>query len=167
MPEEDGPLIGIYKAAIDGGDGAIRRAKLSVWAQGPDRIHVEVLAPVSGVAFVLDSGGGAVCVVDVSNATAYAGDDTPAAIETLVGVRVSIADVVAALLTGASPPGMSVTRTGGESGALPETIRIEEGSRSLTLVRARYDRGHADLRALGTGIPPARFAVRPIEELPR
>ncbi len=167
VPAGDGPLVGVYKATIDEGDGVIRRAKLNVWAARPDRIHVEFFAPISGVAFILDSGGGAACVLDVSHATAYAGKDGPGAIEALAGVRVSIADAVSALLTGASPAGVTVTRTGGESGALPESIRFDEGPRSLTLVRMRYERGRGNVRALGTGLPPARFAVRPIAELKR
>ena len=167
MPAGVGPLVVVYKAAIDDGRGVVRRARLSLWAERPDRLHAELIAPVGGVAFILDAGGGNACIVDVAAATSYVGEDGPGAIEALVGVRVSVADAVEALLHGASPQGLVVTRAGGADGALPETIRIADGARSLVLDRLRFERGNTDPRALGTGIPPKRLPVRPIESLAR
>ena len=167
VPAGAGPLVGVYRAAIDDGHRTARGARLSVWAERPDRLHAELFGPVGGVTFILDAGGGNVCVVDTAAATAYAGEDGPGAIEALVGVRVSIADAVAALLEGASPRGLAVTRVGRSDGALPEKLRIVDGARSLVLARIRYERGTADPRALGTGVPPKQLPVRPIEELVR
>jgi hypothetical protein len=165
VPKGDGPLIALYKAAIDDGHGAKRGAKLSVWAATPDRLHVELIAPVGGVTFTLDAGDGNACVVDVGTAIAYVGDGGPGAIEALVGVRLSIQDAVAALLYGVTPPGASVTRIGGPEGALPERFRFADGARSLTLDRIRLERGSASSQALGTGIPPRQLAVRPLASL--
>ena len=165
VPAGDGPLVGVYKAAIDDGSGVIRRARLSLWAERPDRLHAELIGPVGGVSHVLDAGGGRVCVVEVATSTAYAGEDSTAAIEALTGVRTSVADAVAAFLEGVPPPGLTLTRDGPAGGALPVAIRIADGSRSLALTRVRFERGTGDPHAVGTGTPPGGLAVRPIESL--
>jgi len=165
LPPGDGPLVAIYKAAIDDGSGVMRRAKLSIWAARPDRLHAELIAPVGGVSFILDAGGGKACLIDVGAATAYAGGDSVSAIEALVGLRVSVADAVGALLTGAAPIGLTVTRDASAEGELPAMIRIEDGSRSIALTRVRFERGTGDAAALGTGTPPGQLAVHPIDEL--
>ena len=161
VPAGDGPLIVVYKAAINEGQGARRGAKLALWAEGPDRIHAELIAPVGGVTYILDAGGGNVCVVDVRAATAYAGEDGPGAIAALTGVRVSVADAVAALLFGVSPAGLTVTRVGG-AGVLPDTLRIEDDTRSLAIERLRVERGRTDPDTLGTGLPPDKLRLRPL-----
>jgi len=167
VPAGAGPLVGVYRAAIDDGNGAVRGAKLSIWAERPDRLHVELISPVGGVTFILDAGGGDACVIDAGAATAYVGKDGPEAIAALVGVRVSVAEAIAALLEGAPPRGLAVTRTGAADGALPEKIPIADGVRSITLARIRYERGTTDTRSLGTGVPPKQLPVRPIEDLGR
>jgi len=156
-------LVGIYKAEIDDGRGPVRRAKISIWAERPDRLHAELIAPIGGVVYVLDAGGDHACFVDVAAATAYVGEAGPAAIEALIGVHVSVVDAVAALLTGSSRDGLAVARVGRGDGGLPESIRIADGSRSISLTRIRFERGITDPRALGTGVPPERLAVRPID----
>lgn len=166
IPAGDGPLVGVYRAAIDLGRGAaLRHTRVSVWAEPPDRLHAELLSPVGGVRFVIDAGGGETCIVDVAAATAYVGRDEPGAIEKLVGVRVSAASAVAALLYGAAPTGLTVTREEATSGVLPDRIRIAEGTRSITLARIGFARGSADAESLGTGIAPPGLTVVPIESL--
>lgn len=166
VPEGNGPLIGVYRATIDDGSGARRHAKLLLWAEAPDRLHAELLAAVGGVRFVLDAGGDTACVVDVAEATVYTGDSGPAAIDGLVGVRVSIGDVVAALLSGTSPDGVRVERAGGASGELPERLAISQGARALELLRVRFERGSSAGADLGTGRPPAGLRILPMSELP-
>jgi len=165
VPGGSGPLIGVYKAAFDEGRGARRGAKLALWAEGPDRLHAEFIAPVGGVAYTLDAGGGNVCVVDVGEAIAYVGEDATGAIAALTGVRVSVADAVAALLYGVSPVGLAVTRVGAADGSLPVTLRIEDGARSLAIERVRLERGRTTPDALGTGRPPEGLRVRPLRTL--
>jgi hypothetical protein len=166
VPAGGGPLIGVYRATVDDGSGARRHAKLLLWAERPDRLHAELLAAVGGVRFVLDAGGGAACVVDVADGTAYVGDAGPAAVDGLVGVGVSIEEVVAALLSGESPAGVRVERGGGAAGELPERLVIAKGPRGLELKRVRFERGSAASDALGTGRPPTGLRVRPMEDLP-
>lgn len=165
VPAGSGPLIVVYKAAIDEGQGPRRGAKLALWAERPDRLHAELIAPVGGVTYILDAGGGNVCVVDVTAATAYVGEDGPGAMAALTGVRVSIADAVTALLDGVSPAGVVVIRVGGRDGALPDTFRIEDGARSLAIERLRVERGRTDPSTLGTGLPPDNLRLRPLTNL--
>jgi hypothetical protein len=165
IPEGHGPLIAVYKTSIDDGQNVARGAKLAVWAESPDRLHAELIAPVGGLAYILDAGNGRVCVVDVAASTAYLGQDGPGAIEAFAGVRVSVTDAVAALLNGASPAGLVVTRVGQSQGALPKRLRIDDGPRSLELERVRFERGRSDPATLGTGAPPAHLVVRPLADL--
>ena len=165
VPAGSGPLIVIYKATLGDGLGARRGVKLAIWTERPDRIHAELIAPVGGVAYILDAGGGHVCVVDVGAATAYVGQDGPDAIEALTGVRLTVAQAVAALLDGISPEGLIVRRIGGADGALPERFRIEDGGRSLALERVRAERGRTAAQDLGTGRPPGKLRIRTLAEL--
>lgn len=167
VPAGPGPVIAVYKASLDESQGAKRGVKLAVWIERPDRLHAELIAPVGGVSYILDAGGGNVCVVDVDAATAYVGEDGPDAIAALTGVRVTIADAVAALLDGASPAGLIVTRLGGADGGLPERFRIEDGGRFLALERVRVERGRTATQDLGTGRPPRTLRVRPLADLAR
>jgi len=165
VPTGAGPLIVVYKAVIDDGHGPVRGAKLAVWAERPDRLHAELIAPVGGVTFTIDAGGGKVCIVDVAEAIAYVGEDGPRAIEALTGVGLSVADAVTALFDGVVPPGLTVTRAGSAMGSLPESLRIADGTRSLALDRVRFERANTDPRKLGTGVPPANLVVLPIDRL--
>jgi hypothetical protein len=164
VPPGSGPLIVVYKASLGEGQGARRGAKIALWAERPDRLHAELIAPVGGVAYILDAGGGNVCVVDVGEAVAYVGEDGPDAIAALTGVRISVADAVAALLDGASSEGITVSRLGGANGTLPDTLRIESGGRALAIERVRVARGATDAAALGTGRPPERLRLRPLAD---
>ena len=165
MPEGAGPLVVVYRAEVGDGRAAARGAKISIWAEEPDRLHAEILAPVGGVTFTIDAGGGRLCVVDVARGVAYAGEDAKGALETLVGVPISVGDAVLALLHGVAPQGLSITRAGGDDGALPKGLRIADGERFLALASVRVERGRIDPSKVGTGEPPARLPVRPLTSL--
>lgn len=167
VPKGSGPLVVVYRVELGDGREVSRGGRLSVWAERPDRLHAELIAPVGGVTFSLDAGGGSVCIVDVAAGTAYVGPDGPRAIEALIGVRASVADAVAALLSGVSPKDLAVTRTGGADGALPDKLRLADGARYIALARVRVARLGTDPGALGTGVPPAHLPVRPLASLAR
>ena len=164
IPPGEGPLVGIYKTVASDGDRATGGTKLSIWAALPDHLHAELMGPVGGVHFVVDAGGGKVCVIDVDGATAYAGNDDPDAFDALVGIRISSKDAVGALLSGISPEGWNVSREGPVD-ALPSSIRIDDGANSLVLTRSGFARGAPGGSALGSGEPPATLRVRPLSEL--
>ena len=164
IPQGDGPLVGFYRATISESGSPPRRVKVMLWAESPDRLHVELIAPVGGVRFALDAGGGRACVVDAAEATAFVGSAGPEAIEALVGFPVSIAGAVEALLTGAAPEGVRVSGRSGEPGRLPDRLTLDAGGRSLALERVRFERGKSGA-SLGRGEAPAGMATRPLEEL--
>jgi hypothetical protein len=165
IPDGTGPLIAIYKATIDDGQGSARSVKLAVWAERPGRLHAELIAPLGGLSYILDAGEGRVCIVDVSGGVAYVGQDDPAAMLALTGVRVSVAATVEALLDGASPAGLTVTREGADDGEFPTRLRISDETRALALERIRFERGHADAASLGTGAPPGNLRIEPLANL--
>ena len=161
--DDPGSLVGVYRATVD--DGAkVRHVRVALWAMRPDRLHAELIAPVGGVRLVLDAGGAEACVVDVPGKTAFTGGSGPEALEPIVGVRTSVADAVAALLDGASPSGLTVSREG-DLGILPEAIRLSDGTRSVRLERVRLDYRDPGGAPLGTGRPPDGVAVRPLADL--
>jgi hypothetical protein len=164
IPQGDGPLVGFYRATLSQSGHPPRRIKVMLWAESPDRLHVELIAPVGGVRFVLDAGAGRACVVDAEEATAFVGSAGPEAIESLVGFPVSIAGTVEALLTGTAPEGVRVSGRSGETGRLPDRLTLDAGGRSLMLERVRFERGKSRA-SLGRGEPPAGMATRPLEEL--
>ena len=51
--------MGLYAARAKGGAGSAR-FRAWVHARPPDRLHLEVIAPVGGTVFVLDAGNGSV-----------------------------------------------------------------------------------------------------------
>jgi len=60
---------------------------------------------------------------------------------------------------------LTVIRAGEAAGALPKTLRIEDGVRTLAIDRVRVVRGRTDPRSLGTGVPTERLRVRPLSTL--
>jgi hypothetical protein len=164
VPDGDGPLVGFYRATISENGNPPRRVKVMLWAESPDRLHVELVAPVGGVRFALDAGGGRACVVDAAEATAFVGSAGPEAIEALVGIPVSIAGAVDALLSGTAPEGVRVSSRSGDSGRLPDRLTLDAGGRSLALELIRFERGKSGA-TLGLGEPPPGMATRPLEEL--
>jgi len=165
VPPGDGPIVGLYRAAIEGGD-AVRHAKVLLWAARPDRLHAEILSPVGGVRLILDAGGGRACVIDPAASVAYTGDGGEDAVLRIVGVAVPLDAMVEALLAGTPPSGLRVLREGTPAPALPERFAIEDGARALRLTLVRFQRSATDGDRLGTGEPPPALRVRPLDELP-
>ena len=166
VPPGDGPLVGLYRAAIADASGTVRHVKLLLWAGPPDRLHAELLSPFGAVRFVLDAGGGAACVVDLAQSIAYSGPAGPQAVEGLVGLPVSIEDAVGALLLGTTPEGLRVERHGGAAGDLPDQFVIADNHRTLELTRVRLDRGGTSSATIGTGRAPPGMTERPLDQLP-
>jgi len=166
VPEGDGPLVAVYRAELARDEEPARKARLLVWAESPDKLHAELLPPVGGSPLTLDAGAGRAVLLDASERTAYVGDAGPDAIASLTGVRIGVPEAVAALLAGAAPEGARIERDGGAEGALPDHFSIELAGAKLGLTRIRWERG-SKTKALGTGVPPDGWPVRPLAELSR
>jgi hypothetical protein len=165
IPPGSGPLVGIYRATIGAVGAPVRHARVLLWAKQPDRLHAELLGPVGGVRLVLDAGAGSACVVDPGAQAAYAGD-AGASLERIVGVRLSIADLVEALLTGTAPAAARVQRSETAAGSLPDRFTITDAGGALDLTLLRFERSTMPEGRLGTGVPPQTMTVHPLDELP-
>ena len=164
VPSGTGPIIGAYRARLVDAEGRTHTLRLLLWAHEPDRLHAEVLGPVGGVRLTFDAGPGAASVVDHQAAVAYAGDPSPDDVRRIVGVPLAVPALVQALLSGASPEGLRVDRTGALG--LPERFSVEGAEGALRLELQRLTRGSASEAALGTGSPPRGMTLRPLSELP-
>ena len=167
IPEGDGPLVATYRAEFAREGEPVRRAKLLVWAEAPDRLHAEFLPPVGGSVVTVDAGGGRAVVVDVEAGTAYVGGAGPEALAPLTGVPIGVAEAVAALLDGTVPAGASVEREGEGPGTLPSRFALALGSSRIGLTRLRWERTTRDPATLGTGEPPKGLPVRSLDEWAR
>lgn len=164
VPAGDGPLVGNYRAELLDATHA-KRTRVLLWAAAPDQLHVEILGPVGGVHYVLDAGAGKACIIDTGSGTAYVGDAGPAALEAIVGVRVSVAQVVEALVDGTAPDGIRVEREAGDATGLPRRFAVSEGDRRVVLTLTGLQRGAAS-RPLGTGEAPPGSTVEPLDRWP-
>jgi hypothetical protein len=164
VPAGDGPLVGSYKAELSGGARS-RHARVLLWSASPDRLHLEILGPVGDVRFSLDAGAGKACLVDARAGTAYVGDAGPAALEAIVGVRVSIEQAVAALAGGPAPEGIRMEREDGDAAGLPRRLALAAEGRQVILTLSGLQRGAAS-RPLGTGEAPPGSAVEPLDRWP-
>ena len=167
IPEGDGPLVATYRAEFSRTGEPSRKARLLLWAEAPDRLHAELIPPVGGSPFTLDAGAGRAVLVDTAERTAYVGEAGPDALASLTGVRVGVADAVAALLSGDAPDGATIEREADVVGALPRLFSIEVGDAKVALTRLRWERGTKGEATLGTGTPPPGWSVRPLAEWPR
>lgn len=155
--------IGIYRGRAFDGDRKGPRFRVLLAAVPPDRLHVEILPPVGGPAWILDGGGGRVCLASVEERRAWSGSGDADTVERLLGLRASLADLVAAIVAGASPgDGWTVKRRPAEGG-LPERIEIARAGRGIALERRDV---RPAKREVGTGAPPSGFRVGPAEEMP-
>jgi hypothetical protein len=143
--------------------------RLWVWAGLPDRIHGEVLTPTGQTALVFDGGHGRISVAFVKDRVAYTGPSSPDVLEKLLGIRLTLGDLVGGLLEGrVSGDGYSIERdpSDGPGGAgLPPSVVVTAGERVLSLRRKRLLSATAPASDLGTGTPPPGMDVLPIEAL--
>lgn len=160
--------FGVYDAKLVAEDGSARRFRLLLYAALPDRVHAEVLPPVGGPRLVLDGGAGRLAVALVEERLAYVGDAEAGSLERVLGVRVTLASFVSALLLGhpAQAGEVSMRREPESGSGLPSSFELRRGSSALSLLRKKDGRRVLALgAAVGSGTPPAGFRVLPLTEL--
>ncbi len=158
--------IGSYRAVIDSGSGEERSFRLLLWVAEPGRLHAEALSPTGSPEVVLDGGGGRIAVSLPRRRTAYVGEASARAMERLLGVPLSLDDLVGAVLgVGASPdPAVRIDRAPASGGGLPERIEIRSGGRTLRLVRRSVATTTLG-EGTGTGAPVSGLTALPLEDL--
>jgi len=161
-----GPLVGQYRGRIETHDGESRQFRLLLFAALPDRLHAEVLSALGTTQLILDGGRGKLAITLVADGISFVGPARPEALARILGVRLSLEDLVRGLLTGeVENDEITLFRTGDRDPGLPQTLEIRSGSSSLGLRLKRLRPARAPAPDLGSGRPPPNTEVRPIEEL--
>jgi len=135
-----------------------------LYAASPDRLHGEVLSPLGSPVMSFDGGEGQLAVTLVRDRLTFVGEATPKSLEPLLGVAISLPDLVGALLEGVTPEAAGWTLERPDGSGLPEsfTVTSESGTMSLQLKRWHQLKTGGNL---GTGEPPPGMELRPLEEL--
>ncbi|HEX6849998.1 MAG TPA: hypothetical protein VF139_01225 [Candidatus Polarisedimenticolaceae bacterium] len=153
--------VGLYRAAATETGGRTSRFRLWVHAARPDRLHLEVLPPVGGTAFILDAGGDAVAASWVEDRVALTGPADAASMGRLIGIPIDARGWVSTILDGAGADGVTIERRG-EPGSLPVSLTLRREGLEVRLERREVRRAAGEV---GNGLPPAGFAVHPISAM--
>jgi len=162
----DGAVVGHYRGRVETDEGETRKFRVVLFAELPDRIHAEVIGPLGSTQLILDGGDGALAVTAVRRGLAWVGPSRPEALAAIVGVPLSLEQLVRALLIGEIVcDDCRVLRTGRSLGTLPEQfeVRLAGNLLSLELKRLRALERGAD--ELGRGRPPDGVSVHPLAEI--
>jgi hypothetical protein len=160
-----GPAVGHYRARLDDGAGTQDRFKLLLYAAYPDRLHGEVLSPTGGTVLIFDGGDGRIAVTFVRDRTAYVGPAGREALDKLVGIPLTLEEMVRGLLSG--PQGdesYTMIREPDREG-LPERLEIRSEGRTLSLQLKRFRALKVPKETLGTGRPPEGMEPYPLDLL--
>ncbi len=161
-----GPIVGQYKARIEGRDGQSRQFRLLLFAALPDRLHGEVLSPLGTMQLILDGGRGRLAITFVSDGVSFVGPAGPESLERILGLPLSVEELVRGLLTGeVENDEITLVRTGDREAGLPERLEIRTASSSLELRLKRLRLAGGLEAELGTGRPPGNTEVRSIQDL--
>jgi len=166
-PVGGGASAGLYKVRLAGGPGErARRFRLLLYAELPDRLHGEVVSPLGRTELIADGGGGRIYVQFVRDRVAFAGVADAEVIHDLLGIRLSLEELVRGLLMGElAGAEIELRREPAAGGALPERLEIQAPPRSVVMQLKRRQALAVDPRSLGTGEPPPGIEVRPLERL--
>jgi len=160
------PEIGVYRGRIEGRDGDTRKFKLMLYVAPPDHLHAEVVSPLGSTVMIIDGGDGRLAVTLVKEGVSYVGQAQEEILERILGLRLSLEELVQGILTGdAGRAGHTVIRGEGPEDGLPGSItfRSDDASLTLELKKLRPLRGPPE--TLGTGEPPAGTEIRGLDDL--
>jgi len=159
-------MMGVYRARLEDSTGQSRRFRLLLYATLPDRIHGEILSPVGTTEVIVDGGDGRVTVTLPRKRVAYTGAGDAAALEKVLGVRLSLEELVRGLLGhGVSDSGYDVERKPAGQVGLPAELRIEGSGHRLSLRLKSKQPLRVSTATLGTGEPPPEMELRPLATL--
>jgi hypothetical protein len=160
------PVVGYYKVRLTPSEGRARRFRMLLFAERPDRIQGEIFTPVGSTALIFDGGGGRLSVALVGEGRAFVGDEEADSLERLFGLRMTLEELVGAVLTGRVPDGeVTLRRDPATSEGLPRSLEVTSGHNMLTMELRRSQALGADRSNLGTGQPPEGLELSPLTEL--
>jgi hypothetical protein len=159
-------MMGVYRARVEDSQGQSRRFRLLLYATLPDRIHGEILSPVGTTELIIDGGGGRVAVTLPRKRVTYAGDGDAEALEKVLGVALSLEQLVRSLL-GHDVTGLGhdlVREPAGVTG-LPDLLSIDGSGHRLSLRLKSKQPLRVSTSTLGNGEPPPDMELRPLASL--
>jgi hypothetical protein len=158
--------MGVYRARLEDPQGESRRFRLLLYATLPDRIHGEILSPVGTTEVIVDGGGGQVAVTLPRKRVSYTGSGDPEALEKILGVRLSLEELVRGLLGHEiSDTGYAVKREPAGSLGLPDELTIEGSGHRLSLRLKSTQPLRVSTETLGNGQPPPQMERLPLTTL--
>lgn len=150
VPTPEQVVVAAYRGSVTSPGGKRVPFRAWVWAERPDRMHVEILPPLGGPEWIVDAGSGRLAVTEVGAGACFAGEETPGALSRWLGVPIDVPGLVASLVDA--------------DGSFPEVYEL----RGDALGELRMERTGFRLAprgALGRGEPPPEIHVAPLEEL--
>jgi hypothetical protein len=136
-----------------------------LYAELPDRLHGEVLSPVGSTVLIVDAGDGRISIAMPRDRRVYVGHADPEVVESILGVKVPLEELVRALLTpDVAVPELEVHRSATGPG-LPESFEIASPPRRFSLELKKRQRALPTGTPLGTGEPPPGLEILPLDEL--
>lgn len=150
VPTPEQIVVAAYRGSVTSPAGTRVPFRAWVWAERPDRMHVEILPPIGGPEWIVDAGSGRIAVTEVGAGVCFAGAETPGALARWLGIPTDVPGLVSSLVD--------------EEGAFPADVEL----RGDTLGELRMERTGfriAPRSAVGRGEPPPKIRVAPLEEL--
>jgi hypothetical protein len=159
------PAVGAYRAQLEDEEGGTERFRLLLFAAPPDRLHGEVLAPTGGTVLIFDGGDGRIAVTFVRDRVSYVGPASAEALEKLVGVPLTLEEMVRGLLSGPTGDEPYIVNREAERPGLPQSLEIRSRGRTLALRLKRMRPLTTSADSLGTGVPPEGMEAYPLDQL--
>ena len=158
--------MGVYRSRIEAASGETSRFRMLLYAELPDRVHAEILSPVGTTEVILDGGGGRIAVTLPRERAAYVGAGDTTALEQVLGLSLTLEQLVQTLLGAASSvEGLSFTRDPPATPGLPRSFEIESAGHRLRMRLERTAPLRVSTAAVGNGEPPEGVEQRPLEAL--
>jgi len=161
-----GATMGVYRAATESADGERRTFRLLLFAEPPDRLHGEILSPVGTTEVIVDGGGGRLAVTLPADRVVYAGRADRRTMAKLIGVGLSLPELVAALWEGELEGDWTLEREPVGRPGLPDRLELQGEGHVFQLWLKRIQPLRTRTPELGTGVPPEGMESRPLEQLP-
>ena len=163
-----GPQIGVYRGRIVEDDGKSRRFRLLLFVAPPDRVHAEVLSPLGPTVMIVDGGAGDLAVTLPRDGVSYVGEARPEILERILGVRLTLDELVRGFLEGmadADCVDCRVTRSAEELEGLPRSLEFRSVDTSLSFELKKVRPLRKPTEELGSGKPPEGTEIRPLDDL--
>jgi hypothetical protein len=163
-----GGQIGLYRGRLVESGEKQRRFRLQLFVAPPDRVHGEVVSPLGSTVMIVDGGNGDLAVTLVREGVSYVGRARPEILERILGVRLSLAELVRGFLTGLDEERCTdcvVRRSEEERHGMPEWIEFRSADAQLSFELKKVRPLRAESESLGTGLPPDGTRIRGLDEL--